>query len=60
VLFQAGSCAALVEAIDGLLGQPWRLPALGVAAAAFVQGRRSWELTARRYRRLYETLLAHK
>jgi glycosyltransferase involved in cell wall biosynthesis len=60
VLFQAGSCAALVDAIDGLLAQPWRLPALGVAAAAFVQGRRSWELTARRYRRLYETLLAHK
>jgi glycosyltransferase involved in cell wall biosynthesis len=60
LLFQAGSCAALVEAIDGLLGQPWRLPALGVAAAAFVQGRRSWEITARRYRRLYETLLARK
>jgi glycosyltransferase involved in cell wall biosynthesis len=60
VLFQAGSCSALVEAIDGLLAQPWRLPALGVAAAAFVQGRRSWEITARRYRRLYETLLTRK
>lgn len=60
VLFQAGSCAALVAAIDGLLGQPWRLPALGVAAAAFVQGRRGWEITARRYRRLYETVLERK
>jgi glycosyltransferase involved in cell wall biosynthesis len=57
ILFPAGSCGALVEAIDGLLGAPWRLAALGVAAAGFVQGRRSWELTAQRYRRLYETVL---
>jgi glycosyltransferase involved in cell wall biosynthesis len=60
MLFPAGSCGALVDAIDGLLGAPWTLPALGVAAAAYVQGRRSWELTAQRYRRLYETVLGHK
>jgi glycosyltransferase involved in cell wall biosynthesis len=58
ILFQAGSRNALAEAMAGLLAEPWRLAALGAAAAEFIQGRRSWDLTARRYRRLYETVLA--
>ncbi|MGZ5183192.1 MAG: glycosyltransferase family 4 protein [Ramlibacter sp.] len=58
ILFRAGSCGALFDAIAGLLGEPRRLAALGAAAAAFVDSRRSWELTAARYRRLYERVLA--
>jgi glycogen(starch) synthase len=58
ILFQSGSSGALVEAVEGLLAEPCRLAALGAAAAEFIQGRRSWELTARRYRRLYEDVLA--
>jgi glycogen(starch) synthase len=58
MLFQAGCRNALAEAIAGLLAEPWRLAALGAAAAEFIEGRRSWDLTARRYRRLYEMVLA--
>jgi glycosyltransferase involved in cell wall biosynthesis len=58
ILFQAGSRKALVEAIAALLDDPRRLAPLGIAAASFVDSRRSWNLTAARYRRLYETVLA--
>jgi glycosyltransferase involved in cell wall biosynthesis len=58
VLFQAGSRSALVDAIAGLLEEPRRLAALGAEAASFVDSRRSWNLTAARYRRLYERVLA--
>jgi glycosyltransferase involved in cell wall biosynthesis len=58
ILFQAGSRDALAKAMAGLLDEPWRLAALGAAAAGFIHGRRSWDLTARRYRRLYESVLA--
>jgi glycosyltransferase involved in cell wall biosynthesis len=58
ILFQAGSRSALVDAIGGLLDEPWRLAALGTEAAAFVDSRRSWNLTAARYRRVYERVLA--
>lgn len=58
VLFGAGSGAALLDALLHLLDQPWRQAALGQAAAGFVAGERSWEATARRYRRLYEAVLA--
>jgi glycosyltransferase involved in cell wall biosynthesis len=58
MLFQAGSRSALVDAIGGLLDAPWRLAALGTEAAAFVDSRRNWNLTAARYRHMYERLLA--
>jgi glycosyltransferase involved in cell wall biosynthesis len=58
MLFQAGSRSALVDAIGGLLDAPWRLAALGAEAAAFVDSRRNWNLTAARYRHMYERVLA--
>jgi glycogen(starch) synthase len=58
VLFQAGSHKALASAILGLFAEPWRLKPLGAAARDYVGTRRSWEATAARYRRLYETVLA--
>jgi glycosyltransferase involved in cell wall biosynthesis len=58
ILFQAGSQKALVEAIAGLLDEPRRLAPLGIEAASFIDSRRSWSLTAARYRRLYEHVLA--
>lgn len=58
ILFGAGSGAALLDALARLLAEPWRLAALGSAAAGFVAGKRSWEATAARYRRLYDTVLA--
>jgi glycosyltransferase involved in cell wall biosynthesis len=58
ILFQAGSRSALVDAIAGLLAEPRRLAMLGIEAAAFIDSRRSWSLTAARYRRLYEHVLA--
>lgn len=57
ILFQAGSSTALADAIGKLLAEPWRLGALGNAAREFVGTRRSWEATAARYRKLYETVL---
>lgn len=57
VLFEAGSRAGLVKAIDELLTTPWRIDALGAAAHEFMATRRTWELTAARYRRVYETVL---
>jgi len=58
ILFRAGSGGALLDAIGGLLAEPRRLAALGTEAAAYVGSRRNWELTAARYRRLYERVLA--
>jgi glycosyltransferase involved in cell wall biosynthesis len=60
VLFEAGNCAALVKAILGLLAEPWRIDALGGAAREFMGTRRSWEITAARYRKVYETVLANR
>jgi glycogen(starch) synthase len=57
ILFEAGKRSALVKAIAELLGQPWRMDALGAAARDFVASRRSWELTAARYRLMYEQVL---
>lgn len=57
ILFGAGSGVALHDALTRLLDEPWRLPALGRAAAAFVARQRSWAATAARYRRLYELLV---
>lgn len=58
MLFRAGSRASLVEALGGLLNEPLRLGALGAAAAGFIAARRSWPVTAARYRRLYADVLA--
>jgi glycosyltransferase involved in cell wall biosynthesis len=60
VLFEAGNCAALVKAILGLLAEPWRIDALGAAAREFLGTRRSWELTAARYRKVYEMVLGRR
>ncbi|MFC5547073.1 glycosyltransferase family 4 protein [Massilia aerilata] len=57
ILFEAGNRAALVKTIEALLAEPWRTDALGKAACEFMRTRRSWELTAARYRRMYEKLL---
>jgi len=58
VLFGAGSAVCLLDALVRLLGEPWRGHALGRAAAEFVASQRSWEATAARYRRLYDSVLA--
>jgi len=58
ILFGAGSGVALLDALLRLLAEPARLPELGRAAASHVAKEHSWEATAARYRRLYETVLA--
>jgi glycosyltransferase involved in cell wall biosynthesis len=60
ILFEAGSRAGLVEAIRELLAAPWRLKALGAAARDFMRSRRSWALTATRYRQVYESVLNNR
>ncbi|MGJ7917232.1 glycosyltransferase family 4 protein [Massilia sp. LXY-6] len=57
ILFEAGSRAGLAKAILDLLAQPWRIDALGKAARDFMSTRRSWEVTAARYRSIYEMVL---
>jgi glycosyltransferase involved in cell wall biosynthesis len=57
ILFEAGNRAALTRSIHELLAAPWRLTALGAAAREFMNTRRSWELTATRYRQVYERVL---
>jgi glycogen(starch) synthase len=57
ILFEAGNRAALAKAIHELLAEPWRTQALGAAAREFMATRRSWEVTAARYRRVYEKVL---
>lgn len=59
ILFGAGSGVALLDALLRLLAEPARLPELGRTAAGVVAKEYSWEATAARYRRLYETVLAH-
>jgi glycosyltransferase involved in cell wall biosynthesis len=58
VLFGAGSTVCLLDALARMLGEPWRGPALGQGAFDFVASKRSWEATAARYCRLYDTVLA--
>lgn len=58
ILFGAGSGAALFDALLRLLAEPWRRSAMGQAALGAVASQHSWEATAARYRRLYETVLA--
>ncbi len=57
MLFEAGKRASLVTAIEQVLAEPWRIDALGAAARDFMATRRSWELTAARYRRIYEIVI---
>ena len=57
MLFEAGKRASLVKAIEQVLAEPWRIDALGAAARDFMATRRSWELTAARYRRIYEMVI---
>jgi glycosyltransferase involved in cell wall biosynthesis len=60
VLFEAGSRAALAKAILDLLAEPRRIDALGAAARDFMGTRRSWEVTAARYRQVYEMVLKNR
>jgi glycosyltransferase involved in cell wall biosynthesis len=60
ILFEAGNRAALVKSIHELLAEPWRWTALGAAAREFMRTRRSWELTAARYRQVYENVLRNR
>jgi glycosyltransferase involved in cell wall biosynthesis len=60
ILFEAGNRAALAKAIQDLLAEPWRIDALGKAGRDFMATRRSWELTAARYRCVYEKLLGRR
>jgi glycosyltransferase involved in cell wall biosynthesis len=60
ILFEAGKRAALVKALHGLLAEPWRLRTLGAAAREFMATRRSWDVTAARYRRVYESVLGNR
>lgn len=57
MLFEAGKRASLVNAIERVLAEPWRIDAMGAAARDFMRSRRSWELTAARYRRVYEMVV---
>jgi glycosyltransferase involved in cell wall biosynthesis len=57
MLFEAGKRASLVNAIERVLAEPWRIDAMGAAARNFMSTRRSWELTAARYRRIYEMVV---
>lgn len=58
MLFRAGSRSALAAALLGLLDRPERRRALGQAAAARAASQHNWSVTASRYRRLYEQVLA--
>lgn len=58
MLFRAGSRSELAAALLGLLDRPERLRVLGGAAAARAASEHSWSVTAARYRRLYEHVLA--
>jgi hypothetical protein len=60
LLFEAGNRGALVKAILELLAQPLRIDALGAAARDFMRTRRSWEVTAARYRKVYEMVLSKR
>jgi glycosyltransferase involved in cell wall biosynthesis len=60
ILFEAGKRDGLVKAIQALLAEPWRIDALGTAACEFMRTRRSWELTATRYQRVYEKVLSNR
>jgi glycogen synthase len=57
MLFRAGSRTALAGTLARLLDEPLRLRPLGRAAAETIAQRRSWPVTAARYRTLYETIL---
>jgi glycosyltransferase involved in cell wall biosynthesis len=60
ILFEAGNRAALAKAIHELLAEPWRIDALGKAACEYMRTRRNWELTAARYRLVYEKVLGNR
>jgi len=60
LLFAAGNRAALEKTILALLSEPRRIDALGAAARDFMRTRRSWEVTAMRYRRVYEMVLSKR
>jgi glycosyltransferase involved in cell wall biosynthesis len=60
ILFEAGKRDGLVKAIQALLAEPWRFDALGTEACEFMRTRRSWELTATRYQRVYEKVLSNR
>lgn len=57
MLFRAGSRTALAEALARLLDEPLRRGPLGRAAADTIAARRSWPVTAARYRKLYQSML---
>ncbi|MES3020531.1 MAG: TIGR04063 family PEP-CTERM/XrtA system glycosyltransferase [Pseudomonadota bacterium] len=60
ILFDAGSAAALAEAVLALLAAPWSWQGLRDAARAFVETERTWSASVARYAPLYAALLERK
>ena len=56
-LVPPGDASALAAAISGALGEPARLPAMGIAGRAMVEREFSWEAAGANTLRLYEDLL---
>ena len=56
-LVPPGDASALAAAISGALGQPERLPAMGIAGRAIVERDFSWEVAGAATLRFYEDLL---
>lgn len=59
-LFQAGSVAALAEAIAGVLDHREAWPAIRANARAFVERERTWSNSVARYRDVYRNALASR
>lgn len=57
VLFEAGSAAALADAVNVVLATPARWPAMRGEARWFVEYQRTWEVSVGRYEPLYRRLL---
>ena len=58
VLFEAGNCEALSNAIISLLDEPGSWGRLHDAAQHFVRSQRSWERSVARYAPVYENLIS--
>jgi len=56
-LVPPGDASALAAAISGALGEPGRLPAMGIAGRAIVERDFSWEVAGAATLRFYEDLL---
>jgi glycosyltransferase involved in cell wall biosynthesis len=56
-LVPPGDASALAAAISGAMGEPARLPAMGIAGRALVEQEFSWEAAGAATLRLYDELL---